>query len=297
MSIIPNVITSKFARQILLARKNSPHVMFGVGVAASVTSTVLACRGTLKLEEVLAEGERQEKLAERALNLEKAGYEVKDYNKDLTIIKVKTAGRIFKLYGPALGVGLVGISCLTGSHVVMNKRNVGLTAAYAALDKGFREYRERVTGAFGEDRERELRYGSVEKEIVEETETGPQVKTVKRAGEWAGKSVYARFFDEYTKNWSPEPEYNKIFIRCQQNYANDLLQARGHVLLNEVYDMLGIERSSAGCVVGWVLDKGGDNFIDFGVFDKNDATRDFVNGREASILLDFNVDGVIYDKI
>jgi hypothetical protein len=64
--------------------------------------------------------------------------------------------------------------------------------------------------------------------------------------------------------------------------------------------MLGIDRSKAGSVVGWVITKEGtgDNFIDFGVFDgDNPRARDFVNGREGSILLDFNVDGVIYDKI
>ena len=61
--------------------------------------------------------------------------------------------------------------------------------------------------------------------------------------------------------------------------------------------MLGIPRSQAGAVVGWVLGEG-DDYIDFGMFDGNNmATRDFVNGYERSILLDFNVDGVIYDLI
>jgi hypothetical protein len=115
----------------------------------------------------------------------------------------------------------------------------------------------------------------------------------------AGASIYARFFDPYSPSWSKEPEYNLIFLKCQQNYANDLLASRGHVFLNEVYDMLGIERSQAGAVIGWVLAHDGstDNYINFGIFADNDAAIDFVNGREGSILLDFNVDGVIFDKI
>lgn len=39
-----------------------------------------------------------------------------------------------------------------------------------------------------------------------------------------------------------------------------------------------------------------DNFIDFGVFDGDrPRARDFVNGYERSILLDFNVDGASAD--
>ena len=111
-----------------------------------------------------------------------------------------------------------------------------------------------------------------------------------------GLSVYARFFDEGCEQWSKNPEYNLMFLRSQQNYYNDMLKSRGHVFLNEVYDALGIPRTQAGAVVGWMISDNGDNFIDFGVFDGDrPRARDFVNGYERSILLDFNVDGVIYD--
>jgi hypothetical protein len=132
---------------------------------------------------------------------------------------------------------------------------------------------------------------------VENEKTGKK-EYVKRVGP-DGASIYARFFDPTSTSWSKEPEYNLIFVQCQQNYANDLLRARGHVFLNEVYDMLGIPRSQAGAVVGWILsqDRTTDNYIDFGVFDDEKNARDFVNGYEGSILLDFNVDGVIFDKI
>jgi hypothetical protein len=96
-------------------------------------------------------------------------------------------------------------------------------------------------------------------------------------------------------NWQKNSEHNKLFLKCQQSYANDMLQARGHVFLNEVYSWLGLEHSKAGAVVGWVINSDGDNFVDFGIFDPGNSR--FVNGQERSILLDFNVDGVIYDKI
>ena len=91
-----------------------------------------------------------------------------------------------------------------------------------------------------------------------------------------------------------------MFLRKQQEWANELLKSRGHVFLNEVYDMLGIPRTKSGQIVGWVYnsnDEYSDNYIDFGVYDGGARSRAFVNGYEKAILLDFNVDGVIYDLI
>ena len=172
---------------------------------------------------------------------------------------------------------------------------MALTAAYAAVDEAFKRYRERVVEKYGEEEDRNLRYESEEIEYIDEK---GKTKKVLRASDENEHSMYARFFDEYSPSWSKEPEYNYVFLRCQQNWANDMLRARGHLFLNEVYDMLGINRSRAGSVVGWLIGDEGDNQIDFGIFDpNNESARDFVNGREGSILLDFNVDGVIYDKI
>jgi hypothetical protein len=199
-----------------------------------------------------------------------------------------------------VGVGVLSIGCLSGSHMILSRRNAAITAAYAVLDKGFREYRGRVVSEYGQEKDREFRFGVVEREIAVDTDEGVAVKTIRGIDQNAVKkngSIYARFFDEYSKNWSKDPGYNQMFLQSQQNYANDKLKARGHVFLNEVYDMLGIERSKEGAVVGWVRGNG-DDYIDFGVF-RNDVHKGdlFVNGNERSILLDFNVDGVIYDKL
>jgi hypothetical protein len=286
---------NKAGRPILTMQKYSPVLMFGAGIVGVAATVVLACRATLKLEGVLDEAQD---LVDKAKTLEHSDYSERDRERDIALVYTKMAFKIVKLYSPAVATGVLAIGSLTGAHMVLSRRNVGLAAAFAALDKGFKEYRQRVIGEVGEDREREIRYGAVDREIVEETKTGPVVKGV-RSFDPNVYSPYARLFDEHNQNWQKNAEYNLLFVRAQQNYANDMLGARGHVFLNEVYDMLGIDHSSAGAVVGWVISKdGGDNFIDFGVFNPaNERANDFVNGRERSILLDFNVDGVIYDKI
>lgn len=295
MKFVPSAVTRQIAQRAFEFEKNSPTFLFGAGIAGVMTSTVLACRATLKVQEVLED-------AENELNAIKSVVENPHYTGEKKLKRAQTriytqaTGRVVKLYSPAIFVGGASIAALTSSHNALNKRNAALTAAYAALDKGFKEYRERVVEKYGEDDDREFRYGSQEVEIIDE-KTGKS-RTVTRVPDDV-PSIYARFFDPMSTSWSKEPEYNLLFLRCQQNYANDLLRARGHVFLNEVYDMIGIPRSKAGSVVGWIIsrDNRTDNHIDFGIFVDEHNVRDFVNGREGSILLDFNVDGVIYDKI
>lgn len=282
------------ARNALLVQKGSPGLLLGAGIVGMVGSTVLACRATLKMDALVSE--TKEKL-DIARTLEHSEYTETDRRRDISLIYFQSGVKTIRLYGPSIVIGALSIAALTKSHNILSQRNAALTAAYAALEKGFREYRARVVEKYGEDADRDLRYGSQKVQIVDPKTN--KKKMVTRVGP-DEPSIYAKFFDKSSDNWSKEPEYNFIFLKAQQNYANDLLHARGHVFLNDVYDMLGLERSQAGAVVGWLLTRNGttDNFITFGVFDEtSEKARDFVNGFEGAILLDFNVDGVIYDQI
>lgn len=294
MNLIPAVIGKTIARNTLLAQKASPEVLLGAGIIGLIGSTVLACRATLKVDVVLEEAKTK---LDQAKTLDHPDYSERDRSKDVSLIYFQSGVNVVKLYGPSILLGAVSIVALTKSHNILSNRNAALTVAYTALDKGFREYRTRVVDKYGEDEDRNLRYGS-QQVSIQDPDTKKN-KMVTRVGP-GSPSIYARFFDLTSSSWNKEPEYNLLFLQCQQNYANDLLHSRGHVFLNEVYDMLGIPRSKAGAVVGWVLSKNGqtDNFVNFGVFDGDtDISRDFVNGREGAILLDFNVDGVIYHNL
>lgn len=282
---IPAHITQKVARQALILSKHSPRILFIGGLGGVITSTVLACRATLKITDVLDDAEAT------ILDIRSDLKDTPGYRKDLAYAYGRVAYDVIKLYSPAIVVGSVSVAALTGSHVTLTRRNAGLTAAYAAMAKSFDEYRDRVRNDLGDDRERDIRHAV---ELVDNPEKNGKSKKMAIADP-NKMSPYARFFDEYSSSWQKIPELNKVFLQAQQNYANHLLRARGHVFLNEVYDMLGLERASAGQVVGWIISETGDNFIDFGMYEVRNAA--FVNNLERSILLDFNVDGVIYDKI
>ena len=293
MNLVPAAIGRVVARNVLIVQKASPEMLLAGGIVGMVGSTVLACRATLKMDEVLDESKAKLNIAK---HLDHPEYSEKDRQRDVALIYFQTSVKAFRLYSPAILLGTISIAALTRSHNILSQRNAALMSAYAALDKGFREYRSRVVEKFGDEQDQEFRYG-IEKTEVIDPETKQKSVKLTVPGE---PSIYARFFDEMSSSWNREPEYNMIFLKAQQNYANDMLHARGHIFLNEVYDLLGLERSIAGSVVGWLRSSNGstDNFVDFGIFNgDSEKARDFVNGFEGAILLDFNVDGVIYDKI
>lgn len=290
----------------LQIKKHSPEILMVAGIVGTVASTVLACRATMKVNKVLEEKKNTIDNIHLCLEDQNIDYTEEDSKKDLTIVYAQTGIKLVKLYAPAVALGALSIASIVSGHHILKKRNIALAAAYAVVDKGFKDYRQRVVERFGEELDKELRYNIKAKEIEEVVtdENGKETvekKTVNVVDGLEGISEFARFFDECSTEHTKDPEYNLMFLRRQQDYANELLKARGHVFLNEVYDMLGIQRTKAGQVVGWIYDTknpNGDNFIDFGIYNtKRESNRAFVNGYEYSILLDFNVDGPIYDLI
>ena len=280
-------------------KQRSPEILVIGGAIGVVASAVMACKATLKVNEVLDEAKTQIDTVHEVANDPNMSekYTEEDKKKDLSIVYIQTGVKLVKLYGPSVVLGAASLACILTSHKILRKRNMALAAAYATVDRSFKEYRGRVVERFGEELDRELKYNikakQVEEKVVNEDGTETVVTKTVNAVDPTQYSEYARFFDDGCIGWEKNPEYNLMFVRQVQNWANERLKSRGYLFLNEVYEMFGFPMTEAGQVVGWVYDKEiGDGFVDFGVYDLyNEKARDFVNGRERVILLDFNVDG------
>lgn len=304
------VLSRFFGRGGLLMKKHSPQVLLFLGISGMVGATVIACRATLKVDAVLTKAtEDNEKIetvyADRKDYVNAVGelrYSEEDYNHDKRIVKVQTTFSIAKLYGPAIGLGLASMALILGSQKIMSTRNAALAMAFKTVDGAFKDYRQRLIGDLGIEKDRQYRFGTVKEEYTEEvTDEKGKVKTLTKERDVFDPemgSKYARFFEAGNIYWNKTPGYNLMYLRGAQSMCNDRLKTRGHVFLNEVYEMIGIPHSQEGAVVGWVRDGDGDGRIDFGVYDITKKTSmDFVNGWADAILLDFNVDGYIQDLI
>lgn len=298
-----NNVSRHFHKAGLTVRKHSPEILAVAGVVGVVASAVMACKATTKVSAILERTKEDVDAIHEVAAKAPEVYSQQDSKKDLTIVYTRTGVQLAKLYAPSVVLGAMSITSILASNNILRKRNVALAAAYSAVDSSFKNYRSRVIERFGKELDKELRYNIKAQEVEEVVvnEKGKE-KTVTRTVNVVDPNMYsdyARIFDCGCAGWEKDSEYNLLFLRTQQNYANDLLRTKGYLFLNDVYDMLGIPRSKAGQIVGWVYDENNpdvDNFVDFGIYDpNNERACAFVNGYERSIVLDFNVDGNIWD--
>lgn len=296
MKLVPQKVSQSLGLMSLSAQKNSPTILFVGGLVGVVGGAVLACRATLKLEKTLEDVKTD---IERVGSNNKPGNSLskseEDHNRQLTFAYANGAFSVIKLYSGAIVVGGLGIAALTHSHKTLTSRNASLTAAYTVVSEAFDAYRDRVREAVGEEQEMDIYLNRTIKKILD-PESGEEIDvTVLNDRHGRPTSKYAKFFDEGSADFSKNPEQNLTFVRCQQEFANHKLHACGYLFLNDVYEALGIPKTSAGAIVGWKVGKGNQNHVDFGIYRLE--SRDFVNGYEPRILLDFNVDGVMFDLI
>lgn len=304
---LPAGITRTFGKAGLALKKASPEILVVTGIVGTIASTVIACRQTPKAVKILEEHKetaaRINEVAEKVKNGEmitEEGYSEDDRKHDLTILYTKTALSLAKTYILPVTLGIASIASILCGHHILRVRYSAVSSALAATTEAFNSYRARVADSVGEEAERDIYYGVHKENVSEKDENGKEVKVTKNViGD--GYSPYAKYFDEGCRGWEKDAEANLTFLRVQQAHANDILKARGWLTLNDVYDMLGIPKTKAGMVVGWMFDEKnptGDNYVDFGIYNGEKVkNRDFVNGYEKVILLDFNVDGNIYDKM
>ena len=289
------------SKTVMKLKKHSPEILVA-GIAGTVVSAVLACKATTKVAEILDETKGtldtiHEGMETGAINGQE--YTTEDGKKDTIVVYAQTGMKLAKLYAPAIILGTLSITSILASNNILRKRNVALGAAYAAIDKSFKEYRGRVIERFGEQVDTELKYGIKAKkfeEIEVDPETGKE-KKVKKTVMVADpnlQSDYAVYFDSKSRNYETNPDYNRMFLKAQQAFANDKLQTRGHLFLNEVLDDLDLPRTPAGQIVGWTKD-GPDGYVNFRIVEVERETED---GRhEPALLLDFNVEGNIWEKM
>lgn len=301
-----NSMTRSIHRIGFKIKKHSPEILMVAGTVGVVASGVMACRATLKVNEVLEQTKTDiDSIHEAKTNgVTKAGqsYSEEDSKKDLAIVYTKTGVEFVKLYAPSVVLAALSLTAIISSHNILHKRNVALAAAYTAVDKGFKDYRNRVVERFGKDLDRELRYNIKTEEVEERVvdENGEE-KVVKKTIEVAQcePDVYSKIYDDGCTGWTKSPEHNLVFLKQQQDWCNRKLQEDGFLFLNDVYQLLGFQKTKMGQVVGWVYDPSNpkcDSYVDFGIYDIYDRKkRDFVNGYERNIRLDFNVDGNVWD--
>jgi len=294
-----------------ILKKYSPEILLGLGIVGAVGSAVLACKNTLKCEDALNEHEEKMCKVEECLELASKGeleYSDEDAKLDRRVIKVQTTVEFVKIYGlPAITMA-ASIACLIGSHYILKQRLIATTAAFNMLNEAFTRYRERVVKEFGPEKDSELLYGKAElKQMLKkaEEEDNKMASVQEQMSQIYNENIsgFARVYEKQyyddqgrwhgSTQWTKVHDYNLNNLTYKQQKANDMLTCVGVLSVNDVYDMLGFPRTEAGMVCGWRRDPNNENKIRF---KPDNMDWGWYSGADGDpILLDFNIDGVIFD--
>ena len=281
-------------------RKHSPEIMIGAGIIGAIASTILACRATLKAKPVVEEHKKKSQEIHDAYA--KCEISEKEKNRDVPKLCFKTGGELAKLYALPAGLAILSYASIVGSHVTMDNRLAEGAAAYMALSKTVQGYRGRVAEKLGVEEERDLWIKPTREELMKAAKEAKadeaENKKKRRKKEPFHPSRYARIIDEASPLWDENPEFTLWSLRAAETTANNLLETRKFLFLNDVYDILGFARTKEGSLVGWIYDPTIIHKIDFGIYDFRDPMKArFLDGSEPNIILEFNVDGVIVNKM
>lgn len=320
VNTVKTVAVRNYGKTKLWAMRNGPTIGVVVGITALGYTVYSSCKATLRVDEVLSrhneELARVKETYSREDELEQLGLTEKDKRHDIFVVYSRTVIGLFKLYWRPITSATIGVGCIICAHNTLNRRIQGLVAINSAMQSIFDRYRRVIKARYGEEADYYAMNGIVEdtdKTVTIVDEDGNEVERTVHKFDPGVFEGYSAVFDSTCSEFEKfDADYNLAYLKAKQAEANVLFNMRGHMFLNEVYDLIfgpgesyidpatgerRERRRTAGQFVGWEKDGNGDGHIDFRIkvlYD--DPSYDDSKLLEApAILIDPNVDGVIMD--
>lgn len=296
-------ITTAFYTGVARISKHAPTILSVTASAGVIATGYLAWKAGTRFEDV--EGRDWDRRKECLRNA--------DTIPDEDVPKIERKNRILfildtvRTVAPAAIVGAATITMIYFSNSISKKRLAAMGAAYATLQTAFDGYKRTMVEALGKESVDKIlkpklpNVGKSAEEILS-SDNKSDAANVSDAvvNSLKALSPYARIIAEESSTcWDPNEDYTYQNLAAVQLWANRRLERKGHLFLNEVFDQLGLSRTREGAVVGWLKNGEGDGYVSFGDFDASiyRVPSDDYTRVDSNFIVDFNVDGVIWDKI
>ena len=263
-----NGLTKVLNKGKVFFKKNSPFILVTAGVGLMITGAVVACKETMKVEEIVdTHLEYKEKIetlvADKTEIPQEDGTVIvcdeaygKKTKRSLTI---RTIFKLVKNYAPAALLIIAGALCVFKGVNILNNRLVDTSAALAASTRAFSKYREYIRGTEnGEQLDRDAITGKTVIDEINEVvdENGNITAEVKEKTLFNPNSDTSVLFDETTTEvWNRNGAVNHTRITNVIETANRILSTRGFLYLYEIYEALGMKRTPTSQNMGWMTEK------------------------------------------
>lgn len=297
-------ITTAFYTGMARISKHAPTILSVTASAGVIATGVLAWNAGTHFED--CETRNWDRRRECQRNADSIPDEdVPKIERKLRIMFILDTARTV---APAVIVGAATITMIYFSNSISKKRLAAVGAAYTALQTAFDGYKKTMVDTLGEETVKKItapklpNVGKTAEEILSSDNKSDAADVVDAViASINDLSPYARIISEESSNcWDDNEDYTSENIKAVQVWANRRLERKGHLFLNEVYDQLGLSRTREGVVVGWIKNsENGDGYVSFGDFDASiyRVPSDDYSRVDSNFIVDFNVDGMIWDKI
>lgn len=290
-------LTRAYGATKMVLKAKGPTIMVVSGVASMGAAAVIGAKQTLKAEEVLAKHTPELEKVDQARKLNVAGYQDDEATRDRFRVYGAAAFDLGRLYAVPGLLFIGGAGLVFGGHHMMVKRNAQMAIAFTALKKAFDTYRERAVESMGPDFDQAMMNGwRIEEE--RDPHTGELISDRPvRDWEASREDPYNRVFaQDTTSEWEDNLGVNRMFILQQVKSAQRLLNNRGYLYLNELYEALGFPTTDIGQVCGWRVRRLNDGSRDIPTVDVGIDTpmpEGWVYNDRNEIFLDINCQGFI----
>lgn len=297
VKVIGQVATKTLSQAKFWASRHASDLLLGAGVAGFGATCAFVAKGAVKVHKETESYKGYMAFCDAALEEDLEPEQLEFVTRERKEAKRIVIRETVKSLAPAAGFGVFTLGCFTGGHIILKKRNVALVAAYKVIDEGFKTYRRNVVSELGEEADYRFK-NSVkifEEKVTEVGEDGKKHKVKKKVEVIDEEpSGYSFIYDD---RHCVMPVTNSIVVRdnlmIAENSANVVLKSRGYITLNEVLRSIGLHETSAGQIVGWQTKGDGDGFVRFNI----QQIRTSMDEDGLAFLIDFNVDGPIYQDI
>jgi len=262
---LPNNVTRTLSKIAMKTRKASPTILVVGGVGAMIFGTVLACKAARKMDNPVDIARKE---IEGIHNMERndPAFAKSDESKKAKLhVYTGLLKRMAILYGPAaLAIG-GGAACIFAGHHILNKRYIGLAAAYTAMSKEAMIQNAKYLSATSGVTNPET--GEITKEPVKKF--APEVEYYYAEPNMDSLTPMGAYAFRYRKgdcccNGTYSVDYGTAM--CNIGMLNEELKSYGYVFLDKCYSLFGYTfnrttkegrlRTAMTKSVGWIHQQG-----------------------------------------
>lgn len=226
-----NFISNLFRSAISYGEQHSPMILGVMAVSGIALTGFLSYKAGIKAKDVIANHKKE---MEDATN--------SDEEKKLKIKHVKNMASII---APPIIMGLASAACVIGSNHINNKRLVALSAAYSLAESSVKDLNGKMQEMLGQKKTQAIKDAIAKDKLDAKPYESSKTEVIYTGkGDTLCKDMYSgRFFKSNPQKI--EEAINSVSAAC----LNEM-----YVSLNDLYDVLGLERIKLGDDIGWNTD-------------------------------------------